>query len=643
MADTLRRAKRALAVLLLASLLTFPALASAQGSAPRATQPHVITGSYETTNPIYATIGARTGVALYDLTGQVRMDFDFQPPPSSQVLGLLRGDIVRGDYILTLPDAPRATPLDFDGDPASPPAVQVFATTTFIEFLGDEYINRGETPLDLSVRLEPMTYEVIGGAVIVWSANAGEAFPAALGPDGAAFTADDPLLTLPQGWSVVSLDTDPFTLLRDSTVDVPIVESFGGLNDYSALDYMAAWEALFQRTVTTYPFTELKGIDWDAIHRTITPLVRRATTDADFALIIAHFGSLVPDTHIGYVSVPLMQQYLIGGVGIAHLGLTDAGEIVVLKVTKESSAAQAGITVGSVLIEVDGLPALQALDETPLLLTSASTEHGRRYLQAATLLQGPIGSSVALGWRTPDGAEHDAKLVRLLDVASLLEAFGGAALSTDVISARLLDSGLGYIKVSSFSLEVSDADAQFGQALQELLDAGATGIILDLRDNSGGLVQLAMSIAGRFFPDYARLFNFYYADGSGGFAYRGFVEILPGAPTYDGPVAVLVNEMTGSAGDLFAYAMQTDGRALIVGHTPTGGAAGEISDGQYQLPGALSMQIPTGRPVDPVTGETLIEGRGVAPDVRVPRTVENLLSPEDEVLGAAERALLGSG
>jgi C-terminal processing protease CtpA/Prc len=104
---------------------------------------------------------------------------------------------------------------------------------------------------------------------------------------------------------------------------------------------------------------------------------------------------------------------------------------------------------------------------------------------------------------------------------------------------------------------------------------------------------------------------------------------------------VLVNEMTGSAGDLFVYALHRDGRALVVGETPTGGFAGEVGDGQYLLPGGLNLQIPTGRPMDPVSGETLIEGMGIAPDVRVPRTWKSVLSPEDEVLQAAESALLG--
>jgi C-terminal processing protease CtpA/Prc len=149
-----------------------------------------------------------------------------------------------------------------------------------------------------------------------------------------------------------------------------------------------------------------------------------------------------------------------------------------------------------------------------------------------------------------------------------------------------------------------------------------------------------MAMVGRFFPDYRRLFDLYYADGEGSFAYRGFIEILASDPYYEGPVAVLVDEMTGSAGDLFAYVMQIDHRATIVGYAPTGGAVGEIIDGQYKLPGGLTVQIPTGRPVDPITGTVLIEGTGVIPDILVPRTWENLTSSQDDVLLAAEAAIL---
>ncbi len=635
-----RRLPLVIGMLLLAGVVALPPVWATTPQQFPGQGVQTLTGSYTTTNPIYPLLNAQTGIVLYDMAGMVRRDFDFQAPESSQVLGTLNGDIVSGTYTLTLPQAPIGTALDFDGDPTSPAAVQVFAATTYINFRGDIYVNRGESPLNFSVVLEPMTFNVVGGDVIVWAAQDGEQFPGGLGVDGAAFTADDPLMTLSAGWSVVSLDSDPFSVQRDATVNVPVIESIGGLANYSSMSYLDAWNALYQRARETYPFTAEKHLDWDAIYNQITPAVKAATSDIEFHLAMASFGALIPDTHVGYVSLPVVQQLLFGGVGARQLVVSDAGEVVFVRISPGLPLSKAGVQPGDVLVSVDGVPALQALDDTPLLLTSASTIQGRRFLQAATLLQGPINSQVTLTWQTPpDGTPHTQTFTRVADVTPILEAFG-ANMTGDVVSAQMLPSGIGYIRVRGFAEDVSTVDATFSDDLAQLVAQGATGIILDVRDNTGGLVQLAMSMAGHFFPDYERLFDFYYADGSGGFAYRGFIEILTSEPLYDGPVAVLVNEMTGSAGDLFAYAMTVNHRALIVGYTPTGGFVGEVGDGQYSLPGGLEIQIPTGRPVDPVTGQVLIEGVGVPPDIRVPRTRENIISPNDPVLQAAVDALL---
>lgn len=639
--------RHSITVIVIAALVVIAvpvgAQVGAQGDGRSASGPRVITGSHTTTNPIYPTIGAQTSVLLYDMTGLVRKDFDFEPPPETQVLGTLTGDIMGGAYTLTLPETPNGVWHDFDGDAASPPAVQVFVPATFIEFRGDDYMNRGETLLGLSAELDPMSFDVTGGYVVVWAASDGEQFPAGFGADGTVFTADDPLLTLPAGWSVVALNTEPFTLLRDEQVELPVVEGMGALHDYSAMSYADAWDALFARTRDTYPFTADKSIDWDAVYDTITPLIDLAQRDLDFHLIIARFGAMIPDTHIGYVSLPVLQEYMMGGIGVAGVAVTVTGEVVITQVSPLSPAGKAGIAPGDVLVTIGGEDALTFLDRTPLLLSSASTPHSRRYLQAATMLQGPVGTQIDLTWRSQaTGQPESQQLTRVMDISAIMLAFGGALLGDGVVSGALLDSGIGYIRVASFVMDVSAANALFKDTLQDLVDAGAQGIIIDVRGNSGGLLGLAMAMAGTFFPGYEQLLDLYYADGEGGFAYRGKVEILAGDMTYDGPVAVLVDEMTGSAGDIFAYAMTQHERAIVVGHTPTGGFTGEVGDGQYALPGGLSIQIPTGRPVHPVTGDTLLEGTGVAPDILVPLTVESVRSPEDEVLQAAEQALLAA-
>jgi C-terminal processing protease CtpA/Prc len=77
---------------------------------------------------------------------------------------------------------------------------------------------------------------------------------------------------------------------------------------------------------------------------------------------------------------------------------------------------------------------------------------------------------------------------------------------------------------------------------------------------------------------------------------------------------------------------------LVIGHSPSAGAYGEVGRGQYDLPTDLSMQFPTGRSED-MDGNLLIEGVGVMPDIRVPVTRESALGQVDAVLEAAIEAL----
>lgn len=628
------------ALVLAASLIALPVQADAP-ALPGGDEPRTITGSYESTNTLLPLLNSEIGIVLVDITHDIHQDYDAIEPPAGQVLGTIEGNASHGTYEIVLPDTPQGLFNDFDGDDTTPPAVQVFATATYINFFGDEYIERGEGIIDPSVRLEPMTYNFVGGHVVVWTAHGGELFPGSFGADGAAFTADDDLMTLPAGWSVISLETDPFTLIRQPVVDMPLYENSGALNDYSAMSFTDAWEALFNRMKETYPFTDAKHLDWDQIYAALTPRVEAAQSVTEFHLAINGLSEFIPDSHLNFSSIPLIQSQIMGSLGITDVGITDDERVIVVEVSDEGAAKQVGLSAGAELIAVNGVPTLQYLDETPMLLFSASTPHAQRDWQSMLMLLGPPGDALELTWIDAAGTEQTRTLTYEMDPATLLDLLGGNALLGPTIQGEMLDSGLGYISIANFFRNASAFDATFSAEIEQLVEAGATGIIIDVRGNPGGLAALPMTTAGHFFPDYARLIDFHYADGSGEFVYRGFMEILALEPYYTGPVAVLVDENTGSAGELFAYALQMDQRGVVVGHTPTSGGTGEVSDGQYILPGDLEMQVPTGRITDPVTGEIIIEGIGVIPDIRVPITTESLLSPDDEVLQAAEAALLG--
>ena len=140
-------------------------------------------------------IGAETGVVLYDLTPMINEEYVFMSPPEAQVLGRINGDIVSGDYKIELPVTPQAAPL-LRRRSGVAACVQVFMTATFIDFW-DEYVNRARPRwiCRCGSSRSPITSSAARGRLV---AAEGERSPAAWA-DGAAFSADDPLMALPPG------------------------------------------------------------------------------------------------------------------------------------------------------------------------------------------------------------------------------------------------------------------------------------------------------------------------------------------------------------------------------------------------------------------------------------------------------------
>jgi C-terminal processing protease CtpA/Prc len=162
-----------------------------------------------------------------------------------------------------------------------------------------------------------------------------------------------------------------------------------------------------------------------------------------------------------------------------------------------------------------------------------------------------------------------------------------------------------------------------------------------VRNNGGGNGDLALDFAGYFFKEGADLSQrLYYNENSGDFEARGLPSRLePGPFVFEGPIAVLVGPNCVSACEGFVHALTHDGRAIVVGHTPTAGAYGEVGRGQVDLPDDLSLQFPTGRP-ETLDGQLLIEGEGIVPDLAVPVTFDSAMGTTDAVLEAAIQALL---
>ena len=172
-----------------------------------------------------------------------------------------------------------------------------------------------------------------------------------------------------------------------------------------------------------------------------------------------------------------------------------------------------------------------------------------------------------------------------------------------------LAGNIGYVDIRGFG-PTEVVGAAFSAAMS--LVSGSETLILDLRQNGGGDPESVAFLASHFFAEGdSRLINSIYSRVRN--STRQFWTSPLAAPRYSRPVYVLTSARTFSGGEEFAYDLQTQKRATLVGETTGGGAN---PGGPAALAHGFVAFIPTGRAINPVTG-TNWEGVGVKPDVAV--------------------------
>lgn len=272
-------------------------------------------------------------------------------------------------------------------------------------------------------------------------------------------------------------------------------------------------------------------------------------------------------------------QGRVTGVGL-QLGRREGDQrIVVIAPLDDSPAADAGIVSGSEILRVDGLPAEQlGLEGT------------------ASRLRGPAGSDVLVALRSPSGQVTEMLLDRReVDLQP-------------VRSHRLQSEGhtLGYLRITQFSESVPQ---QVRSVLAELnrSDTGGSieGLLLDLRNNSGGLVTAGLAVADGLLDGHPIVET----QDRAGIASRQ--QAGPGS-LYGGPMLTLVNGGTASASEILAGALQDAGRSRLVGSRTFGKGLIQtlinLSDGSGLAVTVARYLTPSGRD---------IQNQGIAPDVQL--------------------------
>ncbi len=280
------------------------------------------------------------------------------------------------------------------------------------------------------------------------------------------------------------------------------------------------------------------------------------------------------------------------GIG-ALVGMNEANQLEIVRPLEDQPAEKAGLKPDDVVLAVDG-----------------KSIEGLGIYEAISLIRGPQGTIVVLTiQRAGEREPFPVEIVR-------------ARIPTPTIEAKMLEENIGYIRLYEFN---SQATTRLREALTDLLAQQPVGIILDLRNNPGGFLNEAVSVADEFLPAGVILYE------------RGTDRDQVFRSTDQGlgdeiALVVLINSGSASASEIVAGAIQDRGRGILIGETSFGKGSVQLP---YTLSNGAELRVTIPRWYTP--DEQPIHGKGLEPDIPVPYTEEDAEQDLDPQL---ERAIL---
>lgn len=250
-----------------------------------------VTGDVEYANAFFTMGVAAPMIILEDQAGFIDRNKGFLMPPESQTLGQITSDFYESpSYSVALPIEPQGTLRDLDQDGEEDTGVMTFAVAYWTNIFGDPFLEKRDLMgggwstayASTEVADDPDSKdEIVGGKFLVYAPDDQQGFPSGFGEDGLLFTEDNPIVALPQGYTIVDMDSDPFTFDRSRHPQIDLIEpESAAMDDFSQMSYSEAFDAMIEKMRKEYAFTEYKEIDWDARSRSSAHALskRRRTT-----------------------------------------------------------------------------------------------------------------------------------------------------------------------------------------------------------------------------------------------------------------------------------------------------------------------------------------------------------------------------
>ena len=331
---------------------------------------------------------------------------------------------------------------------------------------------------------------------------------------------------------------------------------------YYALGFNEQGFSNLMRFITAYRFIETKYVN---------------DTD-DVKLIDGAIDGMVKslnDPHSNYLS-PKMYKTLMeqtegsfAGIGVV-MGMDNEQKIHIVGIMENSPGQKAGLQEGDEILAVDGVPVTQmAFDEV------------------AAHVRGQAGTDVVLTIMR-DNTNQDITITR-------------DNIKLKTVGHKMLDNNIGYIQIVSFS---EDTANEFNEAYNDLKNQGMKALLLDLRNNPGGLLTTCVEIAKKLVPK-GEIVSIVDKQGNKE-TYSSSLE----APEY--PLVVLINKNSASASEILSGAIQDTKAGTIIGNTSYGKGSVQTILPMFE-DDAVKLTIakyytPSGRSID---------GTGITPDIEI--------------------------
>jgi carboxyl-terminal processing protease len=273
-----------------------------------------------------------------------------------------------------------------------------------------------------------------------------------------------------------------------------------------------------------------------------------------------------------------------GGLGI-QITKTKDGKLLIITPIEDTPAYRAGIKPGDIIVKIEDK------EVTPDM----------SLMEAVKIMRGKPGTKISIWiWRKGWAEPKKFTIVR-------------AIIKIRSVKYKVLEGNIGYIRFTMFQ---KNSIEEFKKALKDLNKKKLSGIIVDVRNNPGGLLDAAVAISDYFLPKGKLIV---YTKGRVPESNRKYYSVNKPILSTDIPVVMLVNGGSASAAEILTGALRYNGRAIVVGEKTFGKGSVQTL---YPLEMGYAVKITTAKYYMP--NHKCIDGKGIKPDIEVKLSKEDI-------------------